>query len=92
MKTFCKGVLKARMFEIFRDLEMKVGELIVTDHGKPVLKITRYAKGPTIDVIFAELRKKQERHRWLDNRQKTIEPRSSTRSFRIDFKDDRFSS
>ena len=34
-----KNKLKARMLEIFRELEASGEELIVTDRGKPVLKI-----------------------------------------------------
>jgi hypothetical protein len=58
MKTVSKSVLKAKMFEFFRDLEEHGGELIVTDYGKPVLKITRCTQGLRIDEAFAELRNK----------------------------------
>ncbi|MDZ7841258.1 MAG: type II toxin-antitoxin system Phd/YefM family antitoxin [Gammaproteobacteria bacterium] len=37
-----KSRFKARALEYFRRLEAEDGELIVTDRGKPVLKITRY--------------------------------------------------
>lgn len=58
MKTVSKSVLKAKMSEFFRELEEQGGELIVTDYGKPVLRITRCAQGLTIDEAFADLRKK----------------------------------
>lgn len=58
MKTVSKSVLKAKMFEFFREIEEHGGELIVTDFGKPVLKITRFAKGLSVDEAFAEMRKK----------------------------------
>lgn len=41
-----KSRFKARALEYFRRLEMEDGELIITDHGKPVLKITRYQEEP----------------------------------------------
>lgn len=58
MKTVSKSVLKAKMFEFFRDLEEHGGELIVTDYGKPVLRITRCTPGLSVDEAFGELRKK----------------------------------
>lgn len=41
-----KSRFKARALEYFRRLEVEDGELIITDHGKPVLKITRYQEEP----------------------------------------------
>jgi antitoxin (DNA-binding transcriptional repressor) of toxin-antitoxin stability system len=46
------------MFEYFRELEERGGELIVTDFGKPVLKITPYSAGTGIDELFKDLRAK----------------------------------
>ncbi len=40
MKTISKSQLKSKMLSIFRSLEQSGEELIVTDYGKPVLKIT----------------------------------------------------
>lgn len=37
-----KSRFKARALEYFRRLEVEDGELIITDRGKPVLKITPY--------------------------------------------------
>lgn len=40
MKTISKSQLKSRMLAVFRSLERSKEELIVTDYGKPVLKIS----------------------------------------------------
>jgi antitoxin (DNA-binding transcriptional repressor) of toxin-antitoxin stability system len=57
MKTVSKSRLKARMLEIFRDLEHSGGELIVTDHGKPVLKVMPVGPvGKTVDDVFGSFR------------------------------------
>lgn len=37
--TISKSKLKARMLEVFRELELSGKELIVTDRDRPVLKI-----------------------------------------------------
>lgn len=42
MLTVSKGVLKAKMLEYFRLVEKTKEELIVTDHHRPVLRITPY--------------------------------------------------
>ncbi len=49
MITVSKGVLKAKMLEYFREVEKTKETLIVTDHHKPVLKITPFftSKLPT---------------------------------------------
>jgi antitoxin (DNA-binding transcriptional repressor) of toxin-antitoxin stability system len=53
--TISKSKLKAKMLEIFRQLEASNKELIVTDHGKPVLKITPLTQKATVAEIFADL-------------------------------------
>jgi antitoxin (DNA-binding transcriptional repressor) of toxin-antitoxin stability system len=58
MKKVSKSSVKAKMFEYFRELEEHGGELIVTDFGKPVLKITPCSKGTGIDELFKDLRAK----------------------------------
>ncbi len=50
--TISKEKLKARMLEIFREVEESGQELIVTDHGKPVLKIVPIKKKATVDEVF----------------------------------------
>jgi prevent-host-death family protein len=56
--TISKGKLKARMLEIFREVEESGQELIVTDNGKPVLKIVPIKKKGTVDDFFGHLRGK----------------------------------
>ena len=54
MKTVPKAQFKPKAFEYFRMVEETGEELIITDHGKPVLKIMR-----TLDeneTILEELR------------------------------------
>ena len=46
--------LKARALEYFREVERTGNELIVTDRGKPVLKIVPYRADP--DRALLELR------------------------------------
>jgi prevent-host-death family protein len=41
-----KSTFKARALEYFRQVESTGRELIITDHGKPVLKIVPYAHDP----------------------------------------------
>lgn len=57
-QTISKGKLKARMLEIFREIEESGQEMIVTDNGKPVLKIVPIKKMATVDEIFGYLRGK----------------------------------
>jgi antitoxin (DNA-binding transcriptional repressor) of toxin-antitoxin stability system len=49
-----KSKLKAKMLEIFRHLESSGEELIVTDHGKPVLKIIPLTIKANIQEVFGE--------------------------------------
>ena len=51
-----KGVLKAKMLAFFRDIERTGEELIVTDRGKPVLRIAPFAARENVDSLFADLR------------------------------------
>lgn len=52
--TISKGKLKARMLEIFREIEAGGQEWIVTDNGKPVLKIVPITKKGTVDEVFGK--------------------------------------
>lgn len=52
-----KSKLKARMLGIFRKLEEEGGELIVTDNGRPTLKITPIRQKLPVEVVFAAARK-----------------------------------
>ena len=58
MPHVSKSVLRAKMFEYFRQLEEGGGELIVTEFGKPVLRITPYAAKCNVDELFKEVRGK----------------------------------
>ena len=53
--TISKSKLKAKMLAIFRELESTREELIVTDHGKPVLKIVPIKQENTVAELFAGL-------------------------------------
>lgn len=50
--TISKNKLKARMLEIFRQLEASGEELIVTDRDKPVLKIIPIKEKFTVAELF----------------------------------------
>ena len=41
-----KSAFKAKALEYFREVESTGKELVITDHGKPVLKIVPYAYDP----------------------------------------------
>lgn len=44
--TISKSAFKARALEYFRQVEKTGDEVIITDHGQPVLKLTRYNSDP----------------------------------------------
>lgn len=54
--TVSKSKLKARMLEMFRELEERGGELVVTDHGRPVLRITPIRERVSVAEAFTDLR------------------------------------
>lgn len=59
MITVAKGVLKAKMLEYFRHVEATGEELIVTDHRKPVLKVTPIQKKTMkVEEVFGDLQGK----------------------------------
>ncbi len=43
MKTIAKSEFKPKAFEYFRIVESTGEEILITDHGKPVLKICKYS-------------------------------------------------
>lgn len=57
-RTVSKGVLKAKMLAYFRELEEQGGELVVTDYGKPVLKIAPYQDRAKLSELFKDIRGK----------------------------------
>ena len=54
-KTISKSKLKATMLEVFRELEATGGELIVTERGRPVLKIVPIRPKLSVQEIFGEV-------------------------------------
>lgn len=53
-----KSKLKARMLAVFREVEASGEELIVTDHGRPALRITRVPRSVSADELFSSCRGK----------------------------------
>lgn len=53
-----KSQLKARMLEIFRQLEETGQEALVTDRGRVVLKIVPVRAVRPVEEVFADLRGK----------------------------------
>ena len=55
MPTVSKSALKARMLEYFRQVEESGEPLVVTDHGRPVLRVVPMAevKRPAEEVLAA---------------------------------------
>ncbi len=51
-KTVSKSKFKPRALEYFRQVEETGGDLIITDHGRPVIRISRVSRGQT-DVLDA---------------------------------------
>ena len=58
IKYISKGKLKAQMLEIFRQLEADQGELVVTDHNVPVLRIVPIKRKVPARKVFAKDRGK----------------------------------
>ncbi len=58
MNTISKSQLKTHMLRIFREIEESGEEIIVTDHKKPVLKITPIEYGKTVEEVFGSLQGK----------------------------------
>lgn len=59
MPTISKSELEANMCSVFRDLERTGEEVIVTDRGKPVLRISPYREEPkTLREMFADIKGK----------------------------------
>lgn len=54
MKTVSKATFKARALEIFRRVEASGEPVLITDHGRPVLKLEPYYGED--DAVLASLR------------------------------------
>ncbi|NEP58728.1 MAG: type II toxin-antitoxin system Phd/YefM family antitoxin [Symploca sp. SIO2G7] len=58
MKTVSKSKLKTKLLEFLRFVESEGEELIVTDRGKPVVKISKYSNVSSTEELFAPMRSK----------------------------------
>lgn len=56
MQSISKGRLKARMLEIFREIEKTGQPLIVTDRGTPVLRVEPYRQPAEPGMVFSDLK------------------------------------
>ena len=45
------------MLSVFRQVERTGEEVIVTDHGKPTLRITRLPQSESVDSVFGKNRR-----------------------------------
>lgn len=54
METVGKNKLKTHMFEILRGIETSGNSVIITDFGKPVLRISPYGKKQSASEIFKD--------------------------------------
>ena len=50
-KTVSKSRFKAQALEYLREVERSGKELVITDHGQPVLKVVPYAEDPSAAVL-----------------------------------------
>ncbi|WP_334722403.1 type II toxin-antitoxin system Phd/YefM family antitoxin [Nostoc sp.] len=55
MKSISKSKLKSQLLEFLRLVESEGEEIVVTDHGKPVVKISKYAQAPSTEELFGEM-------------------------------------
>ncbi|RUR75780.1 antitoxin [Chlorogloeopsis fritschii PCC 6912] len=58
MKTISKSKLKSKLLEFLRLVESEGEEIVVTDRGKPVVKITKYGNSPSTEQLFGQMRGK----------------------------------
>ena len=65
-ETISKSKLKARMLEVFRKIEASGEELVVTDHGKPVLRIVPIREKASVSQLFAGLQSQVLYHEDVD--------------------------
>jgi antitoxin (DNA-binding transcriptional repressor) of toxin-antitoxin stability system len=49
-------ISKSKLLEVLREVESKNTEVIVTDRGKPVAKISKFQNAPTTKELFEDLR------------------------------------
>lgn len=53
-----KSQLKSKLLEILREVELEDTEVIVTDGGRPVAKISKFHSAPNTEELFKNLRGK----------------------------------
>ena len=58
MKLISKSKLKSKLLEFLRLVESEEEEIIVTDRGKPVVKISKYSNSPSTEQLFGQMRGK----------------------------------
>lgn len=58
MKSISKSKLKAQLLEFLRLVESEGEEIVVTDRGKPVVKISKYPQPLSTEELFGEMRGK----------------------------------
>ena len=58
MKTVSKSKLKSKLLEFLRFVESEGEEIIVTDRGRPVVKISQYSNSPLTEELFGKMRGK----------------------------------
>ena len=58
MKTISKSKLKSKLLELLRLVESEGEEIIVTDRGRPVVKISQYSNSPSTEELFGKMRGK----------------------------------
>ncbi len=56
MSEVSKGVLKGKMLEYFRRVEETGEELVVTDNGRPVVKVVPIRARASAALVFADVR------------------------------------
>ncbi len=56
--TLAKNVVKAKLLEYFRLVESTGEEIIVTDNGRPSVRICPIKRGDRVEELFAEYRGK----------------------------------
>lgn len=56
MSTVSKSLLKGKMLEYFRQVEETGDELVVTDNGRPVVKVVPIRTRSSAAELFADVR------------------------------------
>jgi prevent-host-death family protein len=58
MKSISKSKLKSKLLELLRLVESEGEEIVVTDRGKPVVRISKYGNSPSTEQLFGQMRGK----------------------------------